>query len=240
MPITRLLIGTIVFCAAGCSSAALKDRFRFEDIRFEQRLEVVKGAPVVVFGRVLEVQNVGSPSSSGADRRVKTQLIQVKASVEVPIKGNISKDEMQFYYFAFSSESSIGPRIRPYYPETGQERVFFLEPWENTFRSVGDVADYTLRVRSGGHPKDFCSGKTPESCIADMLLIPREGADPAEFAAYLPESAYVTSILCSPEAARTLLERLTSNTIPVISENAKSTLSMQGEKGAVPWSDARD
>jgi hypothetical protein len=94
------------------------------------------------------------------------------------IKGVSSETkDLEFYFFAFSPDNQVDLGIPRYVPEVGQRRVYFLSPWENTFRSVGDVTDYSLPVRTGSPSRQSCNDQEPGCCIAEVLLTPKPDAE---------------------------------------------------------------
>jgi hypothetical protein len=224
----RVLIGIALAGLVGCTHAAnLRDQFRVSDchLPFDQRLRFEKGAPIIVLGRVLEVNEIGQPQQSSADPRIKTQLTRIKIDVEVVIKGEVRSSSIEFYYFMFSaaaSEVDLGaPR---YLPAVDQRRIYFLKPSGGSYRSVGDVTDYTLRVSSGSHTKGFCKGKSPGSCIAEKLLVPQQEIDIRWFVADLIQSEYAAEVLCSRRTAQDLMQRLTQHPDRRIADAAREVI----------------
>ncbi len=157
---------------------------------FEARLRFESQAPLIIVGRVLASHTVGRPKVSSERKDIMLQLTKIRLAVEMVIKGPITGGRLDFYYYTLSIENSKSlpiylPLRMLYLPIEGQRRVFFLQPCIGGYRSVGDVADCTLRVRSGYHPQGFCKGKTPGCCIADVLLSPGTGYNSEDFAILL-------------------------------------------------------
>jgi hypothetical protein len=191
---------------------------------FEQRLRVEHSAPTIVLGRVIKVSEIGPPQRSNGDPQIKTQLTQIMIDVEAVIKGKVESSPIEFSYFVFSPASDVDLGVPRYLPAIGQRRLYFLESSNGTYRSVGDVTDFTLRVSSGTHNKDFCSGKSSGCCIAEILLLPQRDADIDVFVLDLIRSAYASRVLCSPRSAQKLLQQLTENPDQRISDGARKVL----------------
>lgn len=226
--LTCVSAGIVLAGLIGCIAATnLRDQFRRTDIRmpFDQRLRFELGAPIIVLGHVLEVNEIGAPQRSRADARIRTQLTQIKIDVEAVIKGDIHSNPMEFYYFRFSNAASeIDLGVPRYLPDVGQRRIYFLRLANGSYRSVGDVTDYTLPVNSGSHARGFCTGKTPGRCIAEMLLVPQQDLDTRWFVANLIQSEYAAEVLCSRHTAQDLMESLTHNPDQRIADAAREVI----------------
>lgn len=214
MQVIQILAGIALVCLAGCTRAAeLRDQFRMADypLPFDKRLRAEVAAPIIVLGRVLAVDEVGGPKTSPGDSRIKTQLTQIKIAVEETIKGSVSSNPTEFYFFTYSSQNHTDLGVPRYMPEVGQHRIYFLKPWGNTYRSIGDVTDYSLPVRSGTRTQGFCKGKEPGCCMAEILLIPTVGAEIEWFVRELGLTTYAAGVLCSSCRAQELLKQLSQN-----------------------------
>jgi hypothetical protein len=230
MQIIRHLAGIALSSLVGCTHAAnLQDQFKMSDYRlsFNERLRIEAAAPIIVLGKVLAVSNVGTSQRSPGDPRIKTQLTQIRIDVEEVIKGKVRSNPMEFYFFAYSSENEVDLGVPRYVPEIGQYRIYFLKPWEDTYRSVGDVTNYNLPVNSGTHARGFCQGKESGCCIAEILLVPGPDIDVKGFLQDLgPSSAYAAGVLCSPRRAQELIKQLTQNSDTRIGDGATDIMSM--------------
>jgi len=216
---------------AGCTNAAAqRDQFRSSDRRlpFDQKLRFEMAAPIIVLGHVLEVSEIGQPQRSRTDGRIKIQLARIKIEVEEMIKGNVGSSPMEFYYFVFSADASeVDLGVPRYLPDVGQRRIYFLKPSSGSYRSVGDVYDYTLQVSSGSHSRGFCKGKSPGCCIAEILLVPQQDYDASWFVAHLVESQRAAEVMCSRRAALDLIRNLTQHPDQRISDGAREVLAIE-------------
>jgi hypothetical protein len=159
------------------------------------------------------------------DRRIRTELTRIRVEIEAVIKGDLSSNPTDFYYFTYSPDTSeVDLGVPRYLPEVGQRRIYFLKPSGGSYRSVGDVTDYTLRVSSGSHTMDFCTGKSPGCCIAEILLAPQPDIDAGRFVADLIQSEYAAEVLCSRPTARELVQKLIQYPDQRISEGAREVL----------------
>lgn len=229
MLIAPFVLGLVLTALVGCAGAPeLRDSFRTSDFRLprDERLRIEAGAPIIVLGRVLEVDAVGRPHGSPGDSRVRTQLSKLKILVEEAIRGSVASNTLEFYYFTYSVDNTVDLGVRWYIPNVGQRRVYFLKPWGSTYRSVGDVTDYTVRVLSGDHDRGFCRGEEPGCCIAEMLLVPGRGMDVDMFVGDLYRAAYDAQVLCSPTVARDLVKRLTASADERIARRAREVIPM--------------
>ena len=228
------LLGVVGMVTAACAQeSGLKDSFdksQYNEL-LEHKLRVEVAAPVVLVGRVTKVGYIGPPRPSPGDVRMNTQLTRITIDVETVIKGSVPTNLVTFYYFIFAKENATDLGRPRYIPEGGQRRIFFLKPENGLLRSVGDVTDYTLGLRSGRHARDYCQGENAGGCIGMMLLTPGESDfENDAFARDLYQSAYVTGVLCSRTAARTLLERLMQSRDSKIAASARATVvMMRGE-----------
>jgi hypothetical protein len=184
-------------------------------------------APIIVLGKVLNVENVGGSARSPGDPRIRTQLTRIKIDVEQIVKGSIRSNAIEFYFFTYASDNRVDLGVPRYVPEIGQRQIYFLEPWQKTYRSIGDVTNYNLPMPSGTRPKDFCRGKDPGCCMAEMLLVPGRGVEVDWFVRDLgPSSAYAAGIFCSPRRVQELLVKLTSNPDNRIADSAMDVMPM--------------
>lgn len=229
MQLAGVLAGFVLVGLTGCANASdLRDQLRSSDrhLPFDQRLRFELGAPIIVLGHVLEVNEIGTPQASGMDPRIKTQLTRIKIDVEEVIKGNLNSNPIEFYYFVYSADASeVDLGVPRYLPDVGQRRIYFLKRSGNSYRSVGDITDYTLPVNSGSHTKGFCQGKSPGCCIAEILLIPQHDYDSSWFVVRLIESESAAEVLCSRRVAQELMQKLTQNPDQQISDGAREVIS---------------
>lgn len=217
-------IWTLGACTQG---AGLRDQLRRSDynLPLDQRLRLEREAPLIVLGRVIGVTEVGRPVPSRSDARVKTQLDRIKINVEEVVKGSMSSSTLEFYYFTYSpSASEIDLGVPRYLPEVGQRRLYFLKAANGSYRSVGDITNYTLRVSSGSHQRGFCAGKSPGCCMAEILLVPQPDLDIRWFVVDLARSEYAAEVLCSRNATSDLMNRLVRNADQRISERAREVI----------------
>lgn len=230
MQMIRLAVGIVLGSLVGFTQPReLQDQFKMSDYRlpFNERLRIEAAAPIILFGKVLSVSNVGTAQRSTGDTRIKTQLTQIRIDVEETIKGSVDSNPLQFYFFTYSAENEIDLGIQRYMPEVGQRRIYFLKPWDHMYRSVGDVTTYNLPVHSGTHPKGFCQGKEPGCCMAEILLGPQPDIDVEWFVHDLgPSSTYAAGVLCSPRKAEELVGALTRHSDTRIAGAATDTISM--------------
>jgi hypothetical protein len=178
---------------------------------FETKLRMEIAAPLILLGQVLDVRDIGKPTKSAGDPRIEIQLTSVTVLVETVIKGSVDSDIVKFLYFAYARSNAADLGIPRYTPSIGQRRIYFLRQDMGKYRSVGDVADYTLRIYSGTHASAFCQGNNPGCCIARLLLVPGPGLNSKWFAASLSEAAYVAEVLCSRTVSLDLMQRLAQN-----------------------------
>lgn len=184
-------------------------------------------APIVVLGKVTEVKVIGRPHRSQAEPRVWVQLKQIAVQIEETIKGRASDGSLWFYYFSFSEYSEADLGRGRYFPTVGERRVFFLKPYLNTYRSIGDVTIWSLPVRTGPRQRGFCSGKSPGCCIAEILLVPGPGTDVRWFIHDLgPFSTYAAGTFCSPSRVKELVTDLARSPNQDISVAGKDMLSI--------------
>lgn len=191
---------------------------------YEERLRLEIAAPLIVVGRVTTVHSIGPPTRSRGDQRVLIQLTKISVNVEVVVKGDLKTPSVDFYYYLFSEKNERYLGRKRYEPVVGDRRLFFLTSFDGEYRAVGDVFDYTLPVRSGYHAADFCNGKTPGRCIAELLLVPGRGFEPESFAERLYDSQSAAAVLCSPSCAIGLLQQLASNPDERVAKAARGIL----------------
>jgi hypothetical protein len=227
MPLKRTAIAITLVGLVGCAHrTGIQDYVRGSDYRltYDQRLRFEICAPIIVLGQVLGARDIGRAAPSKGDPRVIVQLTRIRIDVEQVVKGVVGASPLEFSYFTFSARNRNSLGVPYYLPSIGQHRIFFLEPSEHTYRSVGDLTDYTLRVMTGSHPKEFCKGKPPGCCIAEILLVPGEGLNRRFFPAYLNEAHYAAGVLCSQAVARSLMGRLEQDPDELIAESARQVL----------------
>src|SRR5579864_7945646 len=230
MPVIRLALGLLIGGLTGCIHAAeLRDQFTTSEytLPFNKRLQIESTAPIIVLGTVVHVSEIGAAQRSPGDLRVFTQLTQITINIEAVIKGAMTAEAIEFYFFTYSPRNEADLGVPRYIPEVGQRRIYFLKYWETTYRSIGDVTNYTLQVASGTHRPGFCQGKDPGCCIADILLIPTEDVDVGWFALELGRSsAYAAGGLCSPVKIVELISTLTRYPNKEIADSAIKTMHM--------------
>jgi hypothetical protein len=226
--LTRALTVVAMAGLLGSSTTAQgqRDFFRKSDYRlpFDQRLRFEVGAPIIVLGRVTEVNHIGKPKRSQGDPRILVQLTRLTVDVEEVIKGTVRANTTEIDLFTYSSENKLDLGVPRYIPTVGQLRIYFLRPLQNAYRSVGDVTNYNLSVQSGSHEKGFCKGKNPGCCIAEILLTPGQNLDVESFVAHLYDAEYAANTLCSPSVSHDLLVQLSQNPNKQIADAAQDLL----------------
>lgn len=212
--------------AAQSPPQAERDLFRASEyhLQFDQRLRIEGGAPIIILGSVLDATDIGEPKTSKGDSRILVQHTRLSVHIEEVIKGNVGEDRADIDLFTYSQQNKVDLGLPLYIPEIGQRRIYFLRAENHRYRSVGDVTNYNIPVRTGLHSKGFCKGKTPGCCIAEILLIPGTDAAVESFVAHLYEAEYTASILCSKRTAIDLLTQLTQHADKTIAEGAEQLL----------------
>ena len=141
------------------------------------------------------------------------------------VKGSVTSRSLEFYYFTYSPDASaIDLGVPRYLPAVGQRRLYFLKPANGSYRSVGDITDYTLRVSSGSHQPGVCKGRSSGCCIAEILLVPQPDLDIDWFLADLTRSEYAAEVLCSRHAAAEIMRGLAQNPDQRISARAREVV----------------
>lgn len=195
----------------GCTQApTLLDLFRASDYQDPpgRGLAYVLKAPIVVLGVVTGAHAVGRPKPAREDPRLLVQLTRITIQTEMVIKGGLKVGSLSFYYYTFSRQNRLDLGIHYYVPTVGERRLFFLEQSNDIYRSVGDVTDYTLAVRSGLHDRAVCASESLGCCVAKLLMTPGQGYDSEAFALGLHYSVHVSNLLCSRAVTRQLLNNL--------------------------------
>lgn len=232
MQLGRTVFSIIVWGVLGCGDVTtLQDQFHKSEFAMplDERLRIEAAAPIIVLGNVLEVVSIGKPRRSSVEPRIMTQLTKIKIDIEHAIKGGVRSNSLDFYYFTYSPKNHLELGIPTYIPEVGHRRIYFLKPWKDVYRAVGDVTNYSLPVRSGTHANDFCRGKEAGCCIAELLLVPADGLDVDWFLRDLGSSAYAAGTLCSPVKAKELLKGLMKHSNARIAEEAKDVGQVAGQ-----------
>ncbi len=227
MQLGYVILAILILGLMGCRrSLDLPDLFQRSDFTkpFDEKLRLESNAPLIVVGRVASTRPVGRPKRSLGDVRLMVQLTEITIRVEDVLKGSSKGDPLDFYYYTFARENEHDLGIPRYLPIVSERRIYFLQPFDHRYRSVGDVADYTLPVKSGYHKPGMCHGKSTGCCIAEVLLMPGETYDPKSFAQNLVKSEYVASVLCSRSVALQLVEQLLHNPSEVVSRAASEIL----------------
>lgn len=223
--LARIAAGLVLL--TGCrTSTSLPDLFEPSEFTkaFRDRMRTEMTAPIILVGRVVRSRLIGAARRSLHDSRVLLQLTQVTVEPEQILKGPDQGDQLTFYYYDYSSANDRDLGIPRYIPRIGQRRIYFLQPFRGGFRSVGDVADYTVTVWSGYHSRDFCKGKSVGCCIAEILLEPGTGYDSLSFANQLARAASAATVFCSRTVALRLVQQLADNSDRQISRAADDIL----------------
>ncbi len=220
------VLAALLVALTGCSRLDFKDSFDINEYRlpFAERLRKEAAAPIIVVARVVRIEEIGRPMRSPGDPRVQTQLAQIAADVETVIKGEVRSNRVNFYYFTYSQRNRLDLGVSRYIPHVGQRRIYFLKPWRNDYRSIGDATDYTLPVSGGTYNGAFCRGRSPGCCIAKILLQPMPDVDTRWFVAHLVQAEYAAEILCCQSMARELMHKLTENPDARISAAARKVV----------------
>lgn len=219
----------------GCSEQpALSDLFRPSDYQDPpgKDLTYVLRAPIVVLGMVTTVRAVGEPKPARERPSVFVQLTRITIQTEMILKGGLQEGSLSFYYFRSPAALGGAPG---YSPAEGQRRLFFLEQSNGIYRSVGDVTDYTLAVRSGFHEPAFCTSESVGCCIAKLLMVPGRGCDSVDFALELYHGVHASNLLCSRAATLQLLHDLANGPDGTIALRARDLLRAETDgSGDIP------
>lgn len=220
-----VLTGATAFL--GClPSVDLPDLFRVADFQDPPgvRLNYIRSAPVVAVGTVTAAKPIGKERRASQDNRIMIQLTRISLRVENVLRGRVDEGDVDFYYYTFAAHNKMDLGVAHYLPVKGERRVFFLKPFNSSYRSVGDVTDYTIPVLSGQHNSDICRSDSFGECLAKILLTPGTGYNYESFAATLRKSAYIAEMASSKGFAYQLLQDLARNQNETISIRAASIL----------------
>jgi hypothetical protein len=157
-------------------------------------------APIVVVASVLKNDVILQNRPAVRIPNVALDLHAVRCSLENVLKGTIEQPEFTFYYFGQNSARGWNPFYKILFrAEPAKRYIFFLVRENGVLRSIGDVGEYFIEVRSGAHPgyipPDLKDGWIDQAdlghAVADVLLKKGDGADssnPTAFAFYLWKS----------------------------------------------------
>jgi hypothetical protein len=177
----------------------------------------------VVVGSVTAVQEIGRARGATQDRELLIQLTLISLNVETVIRGDIPSGKFDFHYYTFSNQNRID-LARRFEPRVGDRRVFFIQAFNGGHRSVGDVTDYTIAVKSGFHSRDFCLGEPLGNCISRILLTPGKVYDSEAYALNLRKATSTAELIGSGELAFQLLQQLSKSTDPKVAAAAQRVL----------------
>jgi hypothetical protein len=214
----------------GCTTApALPDLFQSADYRNAPGIELryVSKASIVVLGKVTGARPVGRPRAAREDPSLLIQLTRITLQAEMTLKGSLPRNTIYFYYYTFSERNTQDLGVYHYLPSLGERRIFFLRNSDGEYRSVGDVTDYTLPVRSGFHEPNICQAGPLGCCIARILLTPGKGYDSESFVLGLTQAVYAAKVLCSRATALDFLEELSRSPDERIAERARKLLAAE-------------
>ena len=228
--IVTLLLLTIV-CSTGCSETYSTVPILMDECDLHQlianRLSKMADATVVLLGAITHVDDLGQSRKTPIRSAIRVQLTQVTVQVEQIVRGSLSSDRIQFYFFRYADDNRTALTPGGYTPRIGERRLLFLRAEEGGLRAVGDVMDYTIRVWSGRPTSGLCEAQSPGCCIARVLLSPGEGFQPEAFARHLPDSVYYAQQFCSSGRVRMLVKRLAAYRDSILARSASEVLREQ-------------
>lgn len=213
----------ICLLAVSCGSQAkLQDDLKREQLPKAPALADAVGAPIIVVGVVQQVRTTGPTMPASDVPEALLDPIEVEIRPEIILRGEL-KESIKVYGFRFSSKNVRALGQKPFDPKPNERRLFFLRKESSYVRFWHDVLDYTIRVRSGSHPK-FNAASFPEigSAIAWILLTPDQGYDSEAFALHLSEYVYYAGVFGAGREASTILNRLRASSDTIIRQEAEA------------------
>ena len=234
----KVILLVVCYTQLGCQVVeSVPDLFTAADYKDRGHpLQSMREAPVIVVGKIIQSTLVNRPVPAREVPQVFIQLTRNVLEVENVVRGSVAKPTIDFYFYALPEDNRVDLGVPTYSPSTGQRAVFYLRPFGDKFRSVGDVVDYTSYVLSGFHKPDTCRVED-ECCLGKLLLIPGEGFRPEQFAALLLESYDTTEMICSEKPTLKLLEALSASPYQAVASKAQWLL--EGIKKAPHNGDSR-
>jgi hypothetical protein len=238
---TGYICGGVHVSICLCLLAACKsgpppaDHIDEEDLTREVRPRFVETAPIVVVGQILSYERTGEPRRSAVKWGILVQPIRILIAVENVLKGEVSGERLEFYFFVVPTPTRVGSyehevdleRIGyAFRPIPERRHVFFLKRDGRVLRSVGDVAFlYAPAVWSGSHRKLTLPPGTPiGQKISQILLTPGEGMDRGWFVSSLPSSARLAKWMTSAEYVQSLVRPLLEHENRLVREAACEAL----------------
>jgi hypothetical protein len=152
------------------------------------------------------------------------QLTSISVDVENVIRGNVPIGKLDFYYYMYSDQNRVDLARLRYVPRPGDRRIFFIKSFDRGYRSIGDVTDYTIPVKSGFHAQNFCLGDSYRDCIAKILLTSGKRYDPETYILNLRKATSTAQAIGSGEFAFRLLQQLSQSTDPKVAGAAQRVL----------------
>ncbi len=202
------------------------------------RLVAAAQAPLILAGRVMANRSVGPIKPSRRFPTVPVALREVDLEVEIVLRSHLTHKPVpsrtNIYYY--SQEVAPGMEGNPFHKllyeaVPGRRYVFFLLCERGLLRSIGDVGQYSIEIRSGRHSAEeinrHCGGSPSLSCqLPWLLLTPGEDMDARHFAAGLSQARVFADMVGSRKRTLGLLEKLPGSDLHVDAESCHELVRM--------------
>lgn len=189
--------------------------------------EFWRDSPNVLIVRIQKTEMIGPKLELSSPRGFVVRLVKATAEVEGTIQGPIASKGLEFYYYT-NVLSPDGPRTAMYELENGNRYVVFLRRDAGIYRTMSDVYELRIRIRSGWKKNSSFLSNDVGKRIADVLLSPEEGYEKG-FSINLNHD-YVAARQFAPAAYMAgLLRNLIAKENPLVREQACLALSRHFE-----------
>lgn len=180
------------------------------------------GAPKIAVVKIRSADWLGSEIEVTPPQKLVVRLVRITAEVELVIKGEMGKGAVQFYFFTNTLSENGYTTIR-YWLDSGYRYVVFLREDGGVLRTMVDVGEMELRVRSG-NPGSIHLPADSGMAVASVLLTPGRDYE-AGFPTNIGHTLAVIEPLAPPAYLVSLLRALLAHPNRGVREQACLALS---------------
>src|SRR5690348_12303910 len=169
--------------------------------------DMISMSQVIVVAQVQSIDFVGPVIRATDDHDYSSdwQLVRVKAASENVLKGQISQNQLEFFYY-----TSLGPASGNWNAlRVGDRCVFFFVLEQGILRAVRDFWRSSIEVGSGRHgtPASTEPAAVNEQVVR-LLLTPGSDLQPTRFSRLLPQDVAIADELVGPCKTTAVLRAL--------------------------------
>jgi len=181
-------------------------------------------APDIAIVTVSQAERLGPSIEVTPSQNLSVQMVMIDAEVEIVIQGDLATGPLRFYFFTNTLTPDVGYTTPLSWFDPGKRYVVFLRQDGGVLRTMADLTEPNIRIRSGHRvtlpmPPLRPSRNDPATVIASVALTPAADYE-KDFASSIEDTFGRLLIITNPGKIAPFLRELLAHPDPAIRQRA--------------------